>query len=43
VDAGGQDLYKRSNEEAKRILREHEVIPKSSKVLKEIDAVLYTL
>jgi trimethylamine--corrinoid protein Co-methyltransferase len=38
--AGAQDLYKRCNAEAKRILSEHEVEPKSDEVLKEIQGVL---
>jgi trimethylamine--corrinoid protein Co-methyltransferase len=38
--AGSTDLYKRCNEEAKRILAEHQVEPKSDVVLKGIDKVL---
>lgn len=38
--AGAQDLYKRCNAEAKRILSEHEVEPKSDEVLKAIREVL---
>jgi trimethylamine--corrinoid protein Co-methyltransferase len=38
--AGSMDLYKRCNVEAKRILEEHEVIPKPNDVLKEIDGIL---
>jgi len=39
--AGGQDLYRRCNEEAKRILAEHQVEPKSAEVLSGIDEVLH--
>jgi trimethylamine--corrinoid protein Co-methyltransferase len=38
--AGSMDLYKRCNVEAKRILEEHEVIPKPDEVLQEIDGIL---
>ena len=38
--AGGMDLYKRCNKEAKRILSEHQVKPKSDEVLKGIKAIL---
>ncbi len=37
---GSKDLYKRCNEEAKRILAEHEVVPKSDDVLKGVEEVL---
>ncbi len=37
---GARDLYRRCNAEAKRILDEHEVKPKSENVLKEIREVL---
>ena len=37
---GALDLYKRCNVEAKRILEEHEVIPKPDDILKEIDGIL---
>jgi trimethylamine--corrinoid protein Co-methyltransferase len=36
---GAMDLYKRCNVEAKRILDEHEVIPKPDDILKEIDGI----
>ena len=38
--AGAMDLYKRCNLEAKRILSEHQVIPKQDDVLKGIDQIL---
>lgn len=38
--AGAMDLYKRCNEEAKRILQEHEVTPKSEDIIKGIDGIL---
>ncbi|MFO8010428.1 MAG: trimethylamine methyltransferase family protein [Dehalococcoidia bacterium] len=38
--AGAMDLYQRCNAEAKRIINEHEVMPKSENVLKEIREVL---
>lgn len=42
--AGSHDLYKRSNAEARRILDEHQVAPKTDdKVLKEIDAFVASL
>jgi len=42
--AGSHDLYKRSNAEARRILDEHQVTPKTDdKVLKEIDAFVASL
>ena len=37
---GAMDLYKRCNMEAKRILCEHEVVPKPDAVLKEIEQIL---
>ena len=37
---GAMDLYKRCNVEAKRILEEHQVIPKPDGILKEIDGIL---
>ncbi len=40
VSTGAEDLYKRCNAEAKRILAEHHVEPKPGEVLEEIDAVL---
>jgi trimethylamine--corrinoid protein Co-methyltransferase len=40
---GSKDLYRRGNEEAKRILSEHEVNPKADSVLKAIDDVLTAL
>jgi trimethylamine--corrinoid protein Co-methyltransferase len=40
---GSKDLYTRSNEEAKRILAEHQVTPKDDGVLKEIDDLLNAL
>jgi len=39
-EAGATDLYKRCNIEAKRILSEHQVIPKSDEVLKGIEQIL---
>jgi trimethylamine--corrinoid protein Co-methyltransferase len=39
--AGGRDLYRRCNLEARRILAEHEPDPKPDGVLREIDAVLH--
>jgi trimethylamine--corrinoid protein Co-methyltransferase len=42
--AGSRDLYKRSNAEARRILAEHQVAPKSNdKILKEINAYVENL
>jgi trimethylamine--corrinoid protein Co-methyltransferase len=38
--AGSMDLYKRCNAEAKRILEQHEVIPKPDEVLQEINGIL---
>jgi trimethylamine--corrinoid protein Co-methyltransferase len=38
--AGGMDLYQRCNKEAKRILSEHQVKPKSDEVLKGIKTIL---
>ena len=40
AEAGGQDLSRRCNSEAKRILSEHEVEAMPAGVLKEIEAVL---
>ncbi len=40
LSAGGEDLYRRCNAEAKRILAEHHVEPKPDEVLKEISAIL---
>jgi hypothetical protein len=37
------DFYKRCNVEAKRILSEHEVVPKPDEVLKKIDEILQNL
>ncbi|MCL0078074.1 trimethylamine methyltransferase family protein [Dehalococcoidia bacterium] len=39
-EAGAMDLYKRCNIEAKRILAEHQVAPKSDEVLHEIERIL---
>ena len=39
-DDGAMDLYQRCNVEAKRILLEHQVEPKSDDVVKEIDKIL---
>lgn len=39
-EAGGSDLFKRCNQEAKRILTEHNVTPKEKSVLKEIDRIV---
>jgi len=41
--AGAMDLYKRCNLEVKRILSEHQVVPKPDAVLKEIDGILQNL
>ena len=41
VEAGAMDLYKRCNIEAKRILSEHQVEPKTDEVLGGIDRILY--
>jgi trimethylamine--corrinoid protein Co-methyltransferase len=38
--AGGLDMYQRCNEEAKRVLAEHEVAPKSPEVLEQIKAIV---
>ncbi|MBT7290368.1 MAG: trimethylamine methyltransferase, partial [Chloroflexi bacterium] len=38
--AGSQDMYKRCNVEAKRILDEHEMEPKSKEVLEQIDNIV---
>jgi len=38
--AGNLDLYKRCNHEAKRILADHQVAPKSDEVLKEIEQIV---
>ncbi|MFC1978746.1 trimethylamine methyltransferase family protein [Chloroflexota bacterium] len=38
--AGALDMYKRCNAEAKRILAEHEMEPKSEIILKEIDKIV---
>lgn len=40
--AGAPDLYRRCNAEARRILAEHEVEPKSNEVLKGIEGILDT-
>ena len=42
-NAGAMDLYKRCNTEVKRILSEHQVVPKPDTVLKEIDGILQNL
>ena len=42
-NAGAMDLYKRCNSEVKRILSEHQVVPKPDTVLKEIDGILQNL
>ena len=39
-EAGATDLYQRCNLEARRILAEHQVVPKTVKVLKGIDQIL---
>ena len=42
--AGSQDLYQRSNAEARRILAEHQVAPKSNdKILEEVNAYVENL
>lgn len=38
--AGAQDMYKRCNVEAKRILAEHEMEPKSKEILAQIDKII---
>ena len=40
AEAGAMDLYKRCNVEAKIILSEHQVEPKSDEVLRGIDRIL---
>jgi trimethylamine--corrinoid protein Co-methyltransferase len=42
-NAGGMDFYKRCNVEAKRILSEHQMVPKPDEVLKRIDEILQNL
>ncbi|MEA2059431.1 MAG: trimethylamine methyltransferase family protein [Thermodesulfobacteriota bacterium] len=37
---GSKDLYTRCNEKVRKLLKEHQVIPKSDAVLKEIDSIL---
>jgi trimethylamine--corrinoid protein Co-methyltransferase len=39
-EAGATDLYQRSNSEAKRILAEHQVEPKTKEILEEIARIL---
>ncbi|MGD9335000.1 MAG: trimethylamine methyltransferase family protein, partial [Desulfobacterales bacterium] len=41
--AGAMDFYKRCNVEVKRILSEHQVVPKPDEVLKRIDEILQNL
>jgi trimethylamine--corrinoid protein Co-methyltransferase len=41
--AGSQELYSRSNEEARRILSDYQVLPKDDSVLKEIDELVGSL
>jgi trimethylamine:corrinoid methyltransferase-like protein len=38
--SGALDMYRRCNVEAKRILAEHEMKPKSKEVLKQIDTIV---
>ena len=38
--AGAQGLYQRSNQEAKRILSEHQVFPKPDNIIEEINQLL---
>ena len=40
-EAGGMDIYRRCNDEAKRVLAEHQVEPKPDSVLQEIDTILH--
>ncbi|MFC2058181.1 trimethylamine methyltransferase family protein [Chloroflexota bacterium] len=40
AEAGSMDLYQRCNVEAKRLLAEHQVEPKSDDVLREIDEII---
>ena len=39
-EAGAADLYQRCNSEAKRILAEHQVEPKTKEIVEEIDRIL---
>jgi trimethylamine:corrinoid methyltransferase-like protein len=41
--AGAMDFYKRCNLEVKRILSEHQVVPKPDGVLKKINEILQDL
>jgi len=38
--AGTEDMYRRCNMEAKRVLKEHDVSPKPAEIIKEIDKVV---
>ena len=40
-EEGAEDVYTRCNEEAKKLLREHQVNPKPSDILNEIDSILW--
>ena len=40
-EAGSMDIYKRCNVEAKRVLSEHQVEPKSDEVLRGIQQILH--
>jgi trimethylamine--corrinoid protein Co-methyltransferase len=40
---GAMDFYRRCNVEVKRILSEHQVVPKPDEVLKRIDEILQNL
>ena len=42
-EAGAMDLYRRCNAEAKRVLAEHVVEPKSDQVLQDIDEIVHNL
>jgi trimethylamine--corrinoid protein Co-methyltransferase len=40
--AGARDMYRRCNDEARRILKEHQPTPKTEEVLKEIERIVQT-
>ena len=39
---GAMDLYKRCNTEAKRILAEHQIEPKTDEIIREIDQIIHS-
>ena len=41
-EAGAMDLYKRCNAEAKRILSEHQMEPKTDEIIREIDQIIHS-